>query len=74
MYINSYKFDPKCLNSNVYLQPWQTLKILDWTLYRAELDSPDTVAKFVQRRRPAHDAHHIGHNQQNTSRHTRLGW
>ncbi len=27
MYINSYKFDPKCLNSTVYLQPWQTFKI-----------------------------------------------
>lgn len=42
--------------------------------YRAELDPPDTVAQLVQRWRPAHDAHHVGHHQQDAASHTRLGW
>lgn len=41
--------------------------------YRAELDAPDTVAQLVQRGRPAHDAHHVGHHQQDASGHARLG-
>lgn len=40
--------------------------------YRAELDSSHTVSQFVQRRRPAHDAHHIGNNQQNSSGNSRF--
>lgn len=35
--------------------------------YRAELDASDAVAQLVKRRRPAHDAHHIGNDQQNPS-------
>lgn len=42
-------------------------------LYRAELDASDAVAQLVQRRRPAHDAHHVGHHQQDAAGHARLG-
>ena len=42
--------------------------------YRAELDASDAVAQLVERRRPAHDAHHIGNNQQDPPRYSRLGW
>lgn len=34
-------------------------------VYCAELDASDTVAQLVKWRGPAHDAHHIGNNQQN---------
>lgn len=34
-------------------------------IYCAELDASDTVAQLVKWRGPAHDAHHIGNNQQN---------
>lgn len=40
--------------------------------YRAELDASDAVAQLVERRRPAHDAHHVGNNQQNPTGHSRL--
>ena len=42
--------------------------------YVAKLDSPATVSKFIQSRRPHADAHHIGDDQQNGARHAALGW
>lgn len=45
---------------------WLKLRT-DWRsgVYCAELDASDTVAQLVKWRGPAHDAHHIGNNQQN---------
>lgn len=37
---------------------------------RAKLDSPHAVAQFVKRWRPAHDSHHVGHDQQDASGNT----
>lgn len=41
-------------------------------VYRAELDAPHAVAQLVERRRPAHDAHHVRNDQQNAAGDTGL--
>lgn len=42
--------------------------------YSAELDSSDRVAQLVQRRWPAHNTHHIGHNKQDSPWYAGLSW
>jgi len=41
--------------------------------HRAELDASDAVAQLVERRRPTHDAHHVGDHQQDPTGDARLG-
>ena len=57
----------------VLLLTGKATAVMQWGFaYRTELDSTHAVAQLVQRRRPAHDAHHVGHHQQNASCHSRL--
>lgn len=42
--------------------------------YQAKLYSSDRVAQLVQWRRPAHNTHHVGNNQQDPTCDSRLGW
>lgn len=42
--------------------------------HRAELYPSDRVPQLVQWWRPAHNSHHIRHNQQDPPCYSRLGW
>lgn len=51
-------------NTSGFSKRFSKSQTKDENSHRAELNASDAVAQLVQGRRPAHDAHHVGHDQQ----------